>query len=89
MKGHFHVLQARILSVARAKLQDGHFTERGLARHLGVSQPHIHNVLCGVRPVTPQLLEIMLDGFQLSLLDLFTGDELRQHLQSRARRHGD
>lgn len=88
MKSGFRLLQARIISIARAKVQDGHFTERGLARHLGVSQPHMHNVLSGARPVTPELLERMLRGFRLALLDLYSAEELRENLQSRLR-NGD
>lgn len=82
------MLQTRAVAMARAHIRDGQFTERGLARHLGISQPHMHNVLCGARAVTPQLLEALLRGFRMSLLDLFTTEELEQHLHVRKQTRG-
>lgn len=76
----YRTLQHRMLDIARATVRNGDFTERGLARHLGISQPHLHNLLCGARALTPAVLEVMLRGMRLSLLDLFTTDELRRHL---------
>ncbi|HZU25886.1 MAG TPA: XRE family transcriptional regulator [Bryobacteraceae bacterium] len=89
MRHDFHGLESRIVSLVRGKVQDGQFTERGLARKLGISQPHIHNVLCGRRRVTPDLLDIVLSGFHLTVLDLFTAEELRRHVQLRARTPAD
>jgi len=85
-KPQFALVQQRILDVARARVRNGEFTERGLARHLGISQPHMHNVLAGVRPLTAPLLDAMLRGFGISLLDLFSADELHRHLAARERR---
>ena len=36
-----------LTAVLRARVRNGELTERGLARLVGVSQPHIHNVLKG------------------------------------------
>jgi plasmid maintenance system antidote protein VapI len=84
----YQTLPRRILDIAREKVRNGEFTERGMAKHLGVSQSHMHNVLAGVRPLTPELLDSMLRGFGMSLLDLFNPEELRQHLAARERRAG-
>ena len=85
-KPQFSLMQRRILDIARAKVRNGEFTERGLARHLGISQPHMHNLLAGVRPLTAPLLDLMLQGFEISLLDLFSLDELRRHMAVREKR---
>lgn len=83
MPGAFRTLQSRALAIVRARVRNGEFTERGLARRLGISQSHLHNVLAGVRPLTPEMLDVILRGFGMSLLDLFAAEELRQHLQAR------
>jgi len=85
----FSALKQRALALARSRVRNGEFSERGLARHLRISQPHLHNVLSGVRPLTPAMLELILEGFGLSLLDLFTPEELRRHLAARERRGRD
>ena len=48
----FHALREGLLEELRAIVRSGQFTERSLARYLGVSQPHLHNVLAGVRALT-------------------------------------
>ena len=39
--------QAKLLARVRDRLHNGELTERGLARQIGISQPHVHNVLKG------------------------------------------
>jgi len=48
----FHALRNGLIEELRTLVRSGQFTERSLARYLGVSQPHLHNVLCGVRALT-------------------------------------
>ncbi|MBL8178906.1 MAG: XRE family transcriptional regulator [Bryobacterales bacterium] len=50
-------MRERLLAELHTLIRSGQFTERGLARHLGVSQPHLHNVLAGVRALTFDLAD--------------------------------
>jgi plasmid maintenance system antidote protein VapI len=84
----FEGLTANLLEHARERVRNGDFTERGLARFLGVSQPHVHNVLKGVRPLTPELFDTMLKRFGLDLLDLYPEEEIDLHLARRAAKTG-
>ena len=46
-------LYGRLIEVARQRVRAGQFTEVGLARLSGVSQPHMHNVLKNIRLLSP------------------------------------
>jgi plasmid maintenance system antidote protein VapI len=81
----FARVSASLQEYARELVRNGDFTERGLARFLGVSQPHIHNVLKGARPLTPELFDTMLKRLDLDLLDLYPKAEIDLHLARRAR----
>ncbi|MBI2688764.1 MAG: hypothetical protein HYX27_20880 [Acidobacteria bacterium] len=76
----FHGLQFRLLEHLRKRIRNGEITERGLARLTGISQPHVHNVLKGVRTLSPDLADVLLSRFRLTLLDLFTREELARYL---------
>lgn len=80
----FDRLNSNLLEYARDLVRNGDFTERGLARFLGISQPHAHNVLKGVRPLTPELFDTMLKRFGLDLLDLYPKAEIDLYLTRRA-----
>lgn len=58
------------------KIRNGEFTERGLARILGVSQPQLHNVLKGARPLKPEFADCLLRYFKIGVLDLVEAREL-------------
>jgi len=73
----FALFQHRLIESIRARLRNGEITERGFARRLGVSQPHIHNVLKGVRILTPRLADKMMCELGLTLLDLVEAHEMR------------
>ena len=45
-------------------------TERGLAGLIGVSQPHMHNILKGIRKLSPVVADRILATLEISLLDL-------------------
>jgi plasmid maintenance system antidote protein VapI len=79
----FDRLTASLLEHARDRIRNGELTERGMARLLGISQPHAHNVLKGVRPLTPGLFDTMLKRFGMDLLDLYPETELELHLARR------
>lgn len=85
----FALIQNRLLEMLRQRLRNGDFTERGLARVVGISQPHIHNVLKGVRVLSPDLGDQVISGLDLSLMELLGVDELGEALMAKqARRLG-
>ena len=51
-------------------------TERGFARGTGISQPHLHNMLKGVRVLSPPMADLLLRHLHMSVLDLLDTDEL-------------
>ena len=76
----FSTLQARLLQLLSSRIDNGEFTERGLARLIGVSQPQFHNVLKGKRKLQTKLADRILQKFEISVLDLFHEAELREQL---------
>ena len=55
----------------RERIQNGEFSERSLARQLGVSQSHINNVLRGRRKLSSEIADLILNSFNASILDLY------------------
>ncbi|WP_321472263.1 hypothetical protein [uncultured Paludibaculum sp.] len=76
-------LQNRLLMAVRYRLSNGEYTERSLARHIGVSQPHVHNVLKGVRGLSTEVGDALLRGLDFSLVDLIETNELGLALAQR------
>ena len=76
----FEALGRRLIVTVKARVRSGELTERGLARLTGVSQSHIHNVLKGVRILSPEVADRILRGLNLSLLDLLDRDKLANYL---------
>jgi transcriptional regulator with XRE-family HTH domain len=72
----FEVLRTRLVQLVKLRVNNGEFTERGLARILGISQSQAHNVLKGARLLQVQLADRMLAKLGLSATDLFSEDEL-------------
>ena len=72
----FATLRQRLLATLRTRVRNGQLTERGLARSVGLSQPHIHNVLKGVRILSPDVADLILRELDLSILDLLDRTEL-------------
>jgi hypothetical protein len=68
--GSFGDAQLKLLAYVRDRIHNGELTERGFARQIGISQPHAHNALKGVRALSPEVLDAILSYFHLSLLDL-------------------
>ena len=66
----FHELFDALLSHVRRRISGGELSERGLARLMGYSQPHVHNVLAGVRQMNARFADDLLRGLGLSLEDL-------------------
>ena len=78
---NFREAQARLLSTLEDRIRNGDLTERGLARLTGISQPHVHNVLKGVRSLTPDIADLILNVLHCSLLDLCPKPELQAQLE--------
>jgi len=79
----FQVLQRRLIEFVNARVQNGDFTERGLAKILGISQPQIHNVLKGARKLRPELADRLIRKFEMSVLDLLEAGEIYEEMLAR------
>jgi hypothetical protein len=82
----FRDLQDRLISFVVTKIRNGEFTERRLARMLGISQPQLHNVLKGVRPLKPEFADCLLRQFEIGVLDLVLLSEINSQLEVRESR---
>lgn len=76
----FRDLHSRLLLQLRSRVRNGEVTERVLARQVGISQPHMNNVLKGRKTLSYRLADTLLKYFNISLLDLVSDNELRAHL---------
>lgn len=72
----FGVLQARLIEVVNTRINNGDFTERGLARVVGISQPQLHNVLKGARTLKPDLADRLLEKLEIDVTDLLKTSEI-------------
>lgn len=88
---NFRDTHERLVAQVRTRMRNGEITERALARHLGISQPHVNNVLRGRRKLSPEVADLILNFFHYSLLDLYAECELRTNLHGRVLpgSHGD
>lgn len=48
-----------ILSVLTNRIRNGDFTERQLATRTGISQPHVHHILCGKRLGSDSVMDLL------------------------------
>ena len=71
----FHLLQLRVIADVQERVGRGDVTERGLARLTGISQPHLHNILKGVRVLSPHMADLILRQLHINLLDLLEPEE--------------
>ena len=70
------VLHARLLGVIRHKIASGEFTERGLARQAGISQPQVHNLLKGARNLLPDTADQLMESLGIEFGELLTPEEI-------------
>ena len=80
----FRGLQTKLIGMANARIQNGEFTERGLARVVGISQPQMHNVLKGVRKLRLEIADRLLCSLGLSILDLLPEEGAGENTGSRS-----
>ena len=71
----FKSLQARLVAYLHRRIQTGEITERGLARLIGLSQPHLHNVLKGTRFLSMEMADQIVERLQIDLLAVADGLE--------------
>ena len=76
-------LHGRLLQDVKRRVSGGEITERSLARATGISQPHMHNVLKGIRDLTPLNADRILRALRLTICDLLEIRELKNGLDSR------
>lgn len=60
----------KLIETVNYNIRNGVATERGLARRVGISQPHMHNLLKGARGMTPETADRLLASLGLSVADL-------------------
>lgn len=82
----FQDARLKLLAYVRNQVRNGELTERGFARLIGISQPHAHNVLKGVRTLSPEVFDLVLKYLHLSLLDLASLEEIEAQLERRRTR---
>jgi transcriptional regulator with XRE-family HTH domain len=70
----FRFLHSRLISAVRTRVRNGEISERGLARLTGISQPHIHHVLKGVRLLSQETADLLLERLRIDLADLLAGE---------------
>jgi hypothetical protein len=70
---YFHDLHGRLIDLAREKVRAGEVTERGLARMCGMSQPHMHNVLKGIRALSTSSADRLMSALGIHVADLLWG----------------
>lgn len=66
----FRDLQGKLIELARRRVHAGQLTERGLARKCGISQPHIHNVLKGIRALSAESADRLMEALNVRISDL-------------------
>jgi AraC-like DNA-binding protein len=52
------------------RIAQGELTERAIARQAGVSQSHLHNILKGVRGMTPEVADRLMVALKWRVEDL-------------------
>ena len=72
---YFETLQGRLIECVRWRVRNGEYTERRLAGLVGVSQPHMHNILKGVRTLSQGTADRILRTLEMSVLDLVSQEQ--------------
>jgi hypothetical protein len=73
---YFELLHSRLVDHLRGRVKSGELTERGLARLAGISQPHLHNVLKGIRLLSAATADLVFTNLHLCIHDLLREEEL-------------
>ena len=73
-------LRETLTELLRTKVRNGTTTERSLAKLIGMSQPHLHNVLKGTRTLSTEMIDQCLYQLRLSVFDLVDRSALTAYL---------
>lgn len=76
-------LQQRFVGLLKMRIRNGEITERGLARMVGVSQPHMHNVLHGKRTFSLETTDAIMRQMRLDVFDLIDPAEWKERHELR------
>ena len=68
----------------RRRIRNGELTERRLARMTGISQPHVHNMLKGVRVLSPEMADRILRELHFDVHQLLCPDSSKRSAGTRA-----
>jgi transcriptional regulator with XRE-family HTH domain len=68
----FEWLQRKLVETLCARVDRGEWTERGMARACGMSQPHLHNVLKGLRYFSIEMADRVMRALKISVVDLYS-----------------
>jgi transcriptional regulator with XRE-family HTH domain len=77
---NFVSLRQRLINVVNRLISNGLYTERGIARLTGISQPQVHNILKGARSLTPETADLLMGKMNILLLDLISREEAEERL---------
>lgn len=77
----FQDSRLKLVTYILERVPIGDINERALARRIGISQPHAHNVRKGVRTLSPQIADFFLNAFHLPLPALASFCEIEKHLR--------
>jgi hypothetical protein len=73
---NFRELQQRLIAHLGSLVRSGDSSERGLARFIGISQPHMHNILKGKKLLSMDTADRILAQLNLDLFDFIEPREL-------------
>jgi hypothetical protein len=68
-------VQQRFIALLQKRVRNGELTERGLARMVGLSQPHMHNVLHGKRSFSVETTDEIMRRLRMDVLDFIEPGE--------------
>lgn len=71
----FGELQRRFVALLKNRVRSGELSERRLARLIGISQPHLHNVLQGKRAFSTETADDILRHLDVTVLELIEPEE--------------
>ena len=69
-------LLVALKSNLNGRIRNGELTERNLAKRIGMSQAHVHNVLKGARILTAEVADLLMLELNLTVGDLVSGEDL-------------
>ena len=67
---NFSDIHIRLTEQIALRVKRGDLSERALAKRVGISQPHLHNVLKGKRCFSIETADLLMETLQMTILDL-------------------